>query len=140
MSTLTSTDLTVTDVNCTNLKDASGNNGTTPAQLASGRVQFWIRFNGSSGSIGTGDNSFNVTSVTDLGTGNYTVNIATDMESANWVSFGHAGTAGNTMTICIDMESSRAMAAGSCSYRVTDMAGTTVDATNIGIAGVGDPV
>ena len=132
--------LNVTNAQVTTLKDASGNNGTTPAQLASGRVQFWIKFDGSSGSIGTGDNSFNVQSVTDLGTGNYTVTIATDMESGDWVSFGHAGVASNTMTTCIDMESSRVQAAGSCSYRVTDMAGTAVDATDIGIAGVGDPV
>ena len=138
MATLSNTDLTVTDANVTNLKDASGNNGTTPAQLASGRVQFWCKLNGSGTAAIT--DSFNVTSITDIATGNYTVTIATDMANANWVSFGHAGIAGNTMTTCIDMESSRAMAAGSCSYRITDMAGTTVDATDICIAGVGDPV
>tara|TARA_R100001163_G_C5012524_1_gene157950 strand:- start:433 stop:855 length:423 start_codon:yes stop_codon:yes gene_type:complete len=140
MSTIENANVTTTNIRATNVQDASGGNGTTPAQLATGRAQFWIRFDGSSGSIGTGTNSFNVASVTDIGTGNYTVNIATNMDNANWVSFGQAGVTGNTMTTCIDMESSRAMAAGSCSYRVTDMAGTAVDATNIGIAGVGDPV
>ncbi len=138
MATLSSTDLTVTDANITNLKDASGNNGTTPAQLASGRVQFWCKLNGSGTAAIT--DSFNMTSISDLGTGTYTITIATDMANANWVAFGLSGVASNTMTTCLDMESSRVQAAGSIHLRVTDMAGTAVDATDIHIGGVGDPV
>ena len=76
--------LNVTNAQITTLKDASGNNGTTPAQLASGRVQFWCKLNGSGTAAIT--DSFNVTSITDIATGTYTVTIATDMANANWVS------------------------------------------------------
>jgi len=46
----------------------------------------WINFDGTSGSIGTGRASGNISSVTDNGTGNYTVNFATAMPDANFAA------------------------------------------------------
>jgi hypothetical protein len=129
--------LNVTNAQITTLKDASGNNGTTPAQLASGRVQFWCKFDGSGTAAIT--DSFNTTSITDGGTGTYTVTIATDMANANWVAFGLSGVAGNTMTTAMDI-STAAQTATAISIKTTDMAGTRVDATDINMGGVGDPV
>jgi len=53
-------------------------------------VRAWIHFNGGSSSIGTGDASGNVSSVTDNGTGDYTINFANNMPDANYCVFGSA--------------------------------------------------
>jgi len=49
--------------------------------VVNGVSKVWINFNGSS--FGTAD-SFNVTSITDNGTGDYYVTIASDMVNANY--------------------------------------------------------
>tara|TARA_Y100000004_G_scaffold130876_1_gene147573 strand:+ start:403 stop:777 length:375 start_codon:yes stop_codon:yes gene_type:complete len=56
------------------IQDTSGNNSSTPNQVAQGRAKAWVIFNGSS--FGAED-SFNVTSISDGGTGTYTVNTGT---------------------------------------------------------------
>ena len=53
-------------------------------------VRAWIHFNGGSGSIGTGDASANVSSVTDNTTGDYVINFANNMPDANYCIFGSA--------------------------------------------------
>ena len=93
MSTLTSTDLTVTDANVTNLKDASGGNSSTPANILAGSVKAWVTFDGSAGSISPAA-SFNVASLTDNGNGDYTVNLTTAMASINWCATGLCDAAG----------------------------------------------
>ena len=50
----------------------------------------WIHFNGGSSSIGTGDASGNVSSVTDNNTGDYTINFTNSMPDGNYVIFGTA--------------------------------------------------
>ena len=50
----------------------------------------WINFDGTSGSIGTGRGSGNVSSVTDNGAGNYTINFTTAMPDANYAVAGTA--------------------------------------------------
>ena len=81
MSTLSNTDLTVADANITTLKDASGNNPSTPAEIHTGRAKAWVNFNGTS--FGERD-SFNIASQTDHGTGRYTVTIDNDMSNVNY--------------------------------------------------------
>ena len=70
------------------IKDTSGNNSSTPEQINQGRAKAWIVFDGTSGSIGTGEDSFNVSGVTDNGTGDYTIAFSTAMSSANYVVTG----------------------------------------------------
>tara|TARA_A100001515_G_scaffold144069_1_gene147021 strand:- start:231 stop:752 length:522 start_codon:yes stop_codon:yes gene_type:complete len=65
------------------ITDTSGNNSSTTAQIAQGRAKVWIKFNQDSGSI---SDSFNVSSVTDNGTGLFNVNFTTNMASANYVT------------------------------------------------------
>ena len=86
MSTLTSTDLTVTDANVTNLKDASGGEASTPAEINSGRAKYWCTFQGS-GTAAILD-SFNSAGFSDSGTGIYALTIDTDFDSANFVATG----------------------------------------------------
>jgi hypothetical protein len=78
-ATLNSTTHNTTDVKATNVKDASGGNSTTPLQINRGRAKFWVNFNGT-GTLAVRD-SFNVSSVTDGGTGRYTVNFSTSFDA-----------------------------------------------------------
>ena len=64
------------------IQDASGGNASTTAQIEQGRAKAWINFNGT-GTIAIRD-SYNISSITDNGTGNYTVTIDNDMANANY--------------------------------------------------------
>ena len=65
------------------ITDTSGNNSSTTAQIAQGRAKAWIKFNQNTGSI---SDSFNVSSVTDNGTGLFDVNFTTNMASTKYVT------------------------------------------------------
>tara|TARA_B100001939_G_scaffold188478_1_gene162350 strand:+ start:686 stop:1063 length:378 start_codon:yes stop_codon:yes gene_type:complete len=64
------------------IQDTSGNNSSTPNQVAQGRAKAWVNFNGK-GTIAINDD-FNVSSIGDNGTGRYTVNFTTAMSNANY--------------------------------------------------------
>jgi hypothetical protein len=57
-----------------------------------GIAKAWVNFNGT-GTVAIRD-SFNVSSITDNGTGDYTVNFTTAMPNANYIAIGSAGTTG----------------------------------------------
>jgi hypothetical protein len=65
------------------IADSAGANTSTPAEIASGRAKAWVNFDG------TGTPAiraqFNVSSITDNGTGDYTVNFTTALADANYV-------------------------------------------------------
>ena len=63
------------------IQDASGSNASTTAQIEQGRAKAWVNFNGNSFGI---RDSFNVGSVTDHGTGQYTINFATNMSNDDY--------------------------------------------------------
>ena len=134
MSTLSNTDLTVADANITTLKDASGNNPSTPAEINSGRVKAWVKLDGS----GTAaiDVSFNMTSIADNGTGVYTLTIATDFGSADWVAAGMCGT-DNTTTHFLGTANA-APAAGTLKIQTVNDGGGLIDCTHIMVMMVGD--
>ena len=64
------------------IKDASGNNSIATSFIAEGSAKVWVNFDGTAGSLSPRD-SHNVTSLTDNGTGDYTVTIASDMGNTN---------------------------------------------------------
>lgn len=66
------------------IQDASGNNGTTPALLYNGTAKAWVNFNGTGAVAIRG--SYNVTSITDNGTGDYTVNFTSALADANYAA------------------------------------------------------
>ena len=82
-----------------NIQDTSGNNNSTPEQINQGRAKAWVSFDGGTGTTGQNDvtmlDSFNVSSVTDDGTGTYTVNFTANMSNANYAV---AGMLANTTT------------------------------------------
>jgi hypothetical protein len=73
-----------------NITDTSG--GSTNLTVPN-TAKAWVNFNGT-GTVAIRA-SFNVSSITDNGTGDYTVNFATALPNANYALSGSAGTAGN---------------------------------------------
>ena len=102
-----------------------------------GRSQFtakgWINFDGT-GTIAIND-SHNITSITDNGTGLYTVTIAVDMASVNYaltVIGDDTGSRGN------NMGHAKAYAVGSFQVLIIDDASTSTDADIVGCIFFGD--
>jgi len=83
-------------VNSTATGFAIGTGGINGAQLA----KAWVNFNGQ-GTVAIRD-SYNVSSITDLGTGQYLVNFSTARSNANYVHFinvaGNSDSPGNSFT------------------------------------------
>ena len=65
-----------------NLQNASGGSNSTPEQIQQGRAKAWVNFNGS-GTVAIRDD-FNVSSITDSGTGLYKVNISNALSNTNY--------------------------------------------------------
>lgn len=65
------------------IQDTSGNNSSTPNEVANGRAKAWVNFNG----IGTVAirNDYNASSLTDNGSGDYTINFTNSLSNANFV-------------------------------------------------------
>jgi hypothetical protein len=66
----------------TNVQDTAGANSLTTAQIYNGAAKAWVNFNGT-GTVAIRA-SFNVSSITDNGTGSYTVNFTTAMVDSNY--------------------------------------------------------
>lgn len=69
------------------IQDRSGNNGIGVDDISYGRSKAWIRFEND----GTINNDFNVNSVIDNGTGDYTVNFTDAMPNSNYCFDGSGG-------------------------------------------------
>ena len=69
------------------IQDRNGNNGIGVDDISYGRSKAWIRFLND----GTVLNDFNVTSVQDNGTGDYTVNFTDPMPNSNYCFDGTGG-------------------------------------------------
>ena len=75
---------TLATAKITTLADSAGSNTSTPAEIASGRAKAWVNFNGTSTVAIRA--SFNVSSITDNGTGDYTVNFTNALADANYAA------------------------------------------------------
>jgi hypothetical protein len=96
----------------------------------------WVVFNGT----GTPaiNASYNVTSITDNGTGDYTVNFTTSFSSANYCFLGTAGNSSNSTTFVTQKTNSSAPQTGSCRFLTVTNADGTVDNTFNSFAFFGD--
>jgi hypothetical protein len=63
---------------------SNGTVSTSSANVIQGSAKAWVNFNGT-GTVAIRD-SFNVSSITDNGTGNYTVNFTTAIPNVNYAS------------------------------------------------------
>ena len=71
-----------------NLQNASGGSNSTPEEIEQGRAKAWVNFNGrNTPSI---RNDYNVSSITDLGTGEYRVTFDSAMPNVNYTIAGSA--------------------------------------------------
>ena len=72
------------------IQNTSAAHSSTPEEIAQGRAKAWVNFDGTFGSSpfteanGGIRNSFNVSSVTDNSSGDYTINFTNDMQNVNY--------------------------------------------------------
>ena len=71
-----------------NLQTASGGSNSTPEEIQQGRAKAWVNFNGA-GTVAI-RNDYNVSSITDSGTGAYKVNISNALANTNYAVTGNA--------------------------------------------------
>lgn len=77
-----------------NIQDTSGNNNSTPEQINQGRAKAWARIDQDANSVVDG---FNVASMTDIGTGRFSVTFTNAMPNANYAAVALSGNeTGNT--------------------------------------------
>ena len=112
----------------TTVQDTSAGNSSTTAQIAQGRAKAWINFNGT-GTIAARD-SFNVSGITDNGTGQYTVTFDTDFANINYAialtSSTDNGSPNNGGSTCVDQDTLPTV--GACKFIVLNTAnGAKVD-------------
>ena len=69
-------------IKVTNIQDTSGGNQSTSEEIFQGRAKAWVNFNGLN-TVAIRDD-FNVSSITDNGTGDYTVNFTDAMSNTNY--------------------------------------------------------
>ena len=69
-------------IKVTNIQDTSGGNQSTSEEIAQGRAKAWANFNGNSTPEFRDD--FNFNTITDNGTGDYSLNFTSDMSDANY--------------------------------------------------------
>ena len=66
------------------IQNTSAAHSSTPEQIEQGRAKAWVNFDGT-GTISIRD-SFNISSITDGGTGIYTINFTNAMANSNYCS------------------------------------------------------
>lgn len=82
------------------IQDQAGNNASTPNEIYSGRAKAWVNFDGTFGTSpfttanGGIRAAFNVSSVTDLATGSYTVNFTNSLPDSDFVAGVEVGSLG----------------------------------------------
>ena len=118
--------------------------GTTPGrqQYHPSACKGWINFNGS-GTIAT-RTSYNVTSITDNGTGDWTVTWDTDFSTADYSPGGMGGDTGTNHSanglanVSLQCGASFSMTAGAVRINSQYQNGTAIDLTHVFIQAFGD--
>jgi hypothetical protein len=99
-----------------------------------GICKAWVNFNGT-GTVAIRD-SFNVSSITDNGTGDYTVNFTTAMPNANYslVTMSNKSGTGDAIRCCNFITDLANPATGSCRISHAFVTGTPIDSSIITVA------
>ena len=120
-----------------NLQTASGGSNSTPEEIFQGRAKMWIFFKGT-GTASIRDD-FNVSSLTDNGTGDYTISFTNAMANTNYCTLGtsnyeRALNSGRLFT------SPRTPQTGSIRVQLLGDSGSSVllDSEDVGVAIFGD--
>ena len=126
------------------ITDSSGTNPSTATQIAQGRAKAWVNFNGTS-TVAIRD-SFNVSSITDHGAGDYTVNITSGaLANANYCMTGgiswFSGQSRNILSVASIDSSNNTVAPTTTALRLESVNygnGTKYDAEYVCISIFGD--
>jgi hypothetical protein len=118
---------------CTNLQDTSGSNSLTTAQIYNGAAKAWVNFNGT-GTVAIRA-QFNVSSITDHNTGDYTVNFTTAMVDANYSSQATGDSSGTRFNTYGRVANDLAVPTSSAiRFKFCDDQSTRIDTTYANIA------
>lgn len=79
-----------------NIQDTSGGNTSTPAAIANGIAKAWVNFNGT-GTVAI-QASYNVSSITDNGVGQYVANFTTAMADTGYSAVASSNAASQIVT------------------------------------------
>ena len=121
------------------IQDTSGNNSSTPNEVAQGRAKAWVNFDGT-GTVSI-DDSFNVSSITDNSTGNYTINFTNAMSDTEYAVTGSTETTNGTPVVITTFGSSGSSRTTSSIRIATSYMDTSVqivDATEVSVIVFGD--
>jgi len=89
-------------VRATNITDLTGTYTSTTTAINRGIAKAWVNFDGTTASPSTIRASYNVSSVTKNGTGDYTVNFTTALADANYSVSGTVGGSGTVILVKVD--------------------------------------
>jgi len=117
------------------IQNTSGASSSTPAQIEQGRAKAWVNFNGG-GTVAIRD-SFNVSSITDHNTGQYSVTYATAMSNDDYASL-ITTQAGLTAYGYGTGDNSQTTSALVNIFTIVGSNGTTQDASCVSVAIFGD--
>ena len=85
-----------------NLQNTSGGSNSTPEEIEQGRAKAWVHWDGS-GTVSILDD-FNVSSITDNATGDYTINLSNAMSNDNYAYVFGAQYNSNTREMVIQVK------------------------------------
>ena len=115
--------------------ESAASAGSTSLIVTPGRLQYhpgvakgWVRFDGSATSA-TSAAGYNISHITDNGTGNYTVFWSTSFSSANY-AVGHSTNLANSRVASVSANSAQVIC--------LDLSGTAADASIVSIFAFGD--
>ena len=120
---------TLTGVSTAGSIAVTGEGNSTTTNLQQGLCKVWIKFNFNDSSS-TGDDSFNVTSLTDSGTGDFTINITNSFGNAN---FAHLATSNDFHAL-----NDSANTTGTMNTSNYNSSNSATDVTRCYSAGMGD--
>ena len=115
-------------MNSTGQTTIVGEGGTTTTSVQQGLAKVWVQFDGQASGAASRD-SLNVGSMTDNGTGNYTVNFSNNMSNDDYASAG----IGNTQAI-----TSEAVATTGITLLSANASGSLADVTIMATSIFGD--
>ena len=120
------------------IQDTSGNNSSTPEQVAQGRAKAWVNFE-ADGTVAIIDD-FNVSSITDGGTAIFTVNFTNALPNTNYTMTGSSHSYSSDFTGIVVSLSARGGSGNSIDTKtttackiVTAASTTEVDPVNISV-------
>jgi len=121
-----------------NITDINDDDAATEKKL----VKAWVNFDGTAvdgASDLTGVNSsFNIASVVDNGTGDYTINFDTDFADTNYVVIGNCIEQGAGVAGIVSIKNGTTLAVGSCTITCETDASTAFDPTIVMVSAIGN--